>query len=104
MAAAELCDYVEYGNIKNSVNYPAVSIPTGGFKPGTRVGICHKNIANIIAGVTSIISANGLNIEHMANGSKGEYAYTLIETDNAIPEGAAEKMLSVEGVIRTRLI
>lgn len=104
MAAAELCDYIEYGNIKNSVNYPAVAIPTGGFKVGTRVGICHKNIANIIAGVTSIISSNGLNIEHMANGSKGEYAYTLIETDAAIPKEAVEKMLSVEGVIRTRLI
>ncbi|MBQ3016031.1 MAG: phosphoglycerate dehydrogenase [Clostridia bacterium] len=104
MAAAELCDYIEYGNIKNSVNYPAVSIPIGGFKTGTRVGICHKNIANVIAGITSIISANGLNIEHMANGSKGEYAYTLIETDEAIPAEAVEKMTSVEGIIKTRLI
>ncbi len=104
MAAAELCDYIEYGNIKNSVNYPAVAIPSGSFKAGTRVGICHKNIANVIAGITSIISANGLNIEHMANGSKGEYAYTLIETDETIPMDAVEKMLTVDGVIRTRLI
>ena len=104
MAAAELCDYIEFGNIKNSVNYPAVSIPAGAAKPGTRVGICHKNIANVIAGITSILSGAGLNIEHMANGSKGEYAYTLIETDNAINPADVEKMLGIEGVIRTRLI
>ena len=104
MAAAELCDYIEYGNIKNSVNYPAVAIPTGSFKPGTRVGICHKNIANVIAGLTSVISEYSLNIEHMANGSKGEYAYTLIETDNKIPDEAVKKMLAVDGIIRTRLI
>ena len=104
MAAAELCDYIEYGNIKNSVNYPAVSIPAGNAKPGIRVGICHKNIANVIAGLTSILSGAGLNIEHMANGSKGEYAYTLIETDSPIAPADAEKMLTVEGVIRTRLI
>ncbi len=104
MAAAELCEYIEYGNIKNSVNYPTVALPVGSYKTGTRVGICHKNIANVIAGVTSIVSSYSLNIEHMANGSKGEYAYTLIETDNEIPEEAVEKMLTVEGVIRTRLI
>lgn len=104
MAAAELCDYIEYGNIKNSVNYPTVALPIGGYKPRTRVGVCHKNIANVIAGITSLISSCSLNIEHMANGSAGEYAYTLIETDNEIPKEAVEKMLGVEGVIRTRLI
>ncbi|MBQ9071095.1 MAG: phosphoglycerate dehydrogenase [Clostridia bacterium] len=104
MAARELCEYLEFGNIKNSVNYPAVSIPVTSAKPGMRVGICHKNIANMIAGITAIVSGEGLNIEHMANGSKGEFAYTLIETDSKISPDAIEKIEKIEGVIRVRLI
>ena len=104
MAAKQLCDYIELGNIKNSVNYPDVAIPGATNKARTRVGICHKNIANMIAAITAIVSSDGLNIEHMANGSKGEFAYTLIETSSEISEAAVEKISTIDGVIRTRLI
>lgn len=103
MAAKELVDYIEYGNIKNSVNYPDVAIPVSA-SGLTRVGILHKNIANMIAGITAIISAEGLNIEHMANGSRGEFAYTLIETGGAISDSAKEKIEAIDGVISARII
>ena len=103
MAARELVDYIEYGNIKNSVNYPDVSIPVG-TNTVTRVGILHRNIANMIASITAIISAVGLNIEHMANGSRAEYAYTLIETDREIPESCKGRIEEIDGVISARII
>ncbi|MBE6635631.1 MAG: 3-phosphoglycerate dehydrogenase [Ruminococcaceae bacterium] len=105
MAANQLCEYIEYGNIKNSVNYPAVAIPPSATtEVGGRIGICHKNIANMIAGITGRISATGLNIEHMANGSRGEYAYTLIETTGKIPESVAEAIRIMDGIISVRII
>ena len=103
MAARELVDFIEHGNIKNSVNYPDVSIPVTS-DAVTRVGVLHKNVANMIAGITAIISGEGLNIEHMANGSRGEYAYTLIEVCGAIPASCKEKMEAIEGVIAARII
>ncbi len=103
MAAKELVDYIEYGNIKNSVNYPDVAIPVTS-DTVARVGVLHKNIANMIASITAIISAEGLNIEHMANGSRGEYAYTLIETSVSIPAECKEKIEKIEGVISARII
>lgn len=103
MAAKELVDYIEYGNIKNSVNYPDVAIPVSAAAV-TRVGILHKNVANMIAGITAIISGEGLNIEHMANGSRGEFAYTLIECFGEVPEVCKEKIEKIEGVISTRII
>ena len=104
MAAEELCDYIENGNIKNSVNYPAVSIPVGHAPSGARVGICHKNVANMLASITAIVSGDGYNIEHLSNGSRGEYAYTLIEADEPLTEAVAEKISALESVIRVRII
>lgn len=103
MAARELVDYIEYGNIKNSVNYPDVAIPVT-VKPVTRVGVLHKNIANMIASITAIISGEGHNIEHMANGSRGEYAYTLIETNGDVTETVKDKIKAVDGIIAVRII
>jgi len=103
MAARELVDYIEYGNIKNSVNYPDVAIPVSA-ETVTRVGVLHKNIANMIASITAIISAEGINIEHMANGSRGEYAYTLIEVLGEIPVSCKEKIEAIDGVISSRVI
>ena len=103
MAARQLVDYIENGNIKNSVNYPDVAIPVSSAST-SRIGICHKNVANMLASITSIVSAQGLNIEHMANGSKGEFAYTLIETNAPVSIDAAEKISKIDGVISTRII
>lgn len=104
MAARELCDYIEYGNIKNSVNYPAVAIAPTGAPAMARVGICHLNVANMLASITAIISGEGYNIEHLSNGSKGEYAYTLIEADKPLSTAVYEKLCALESVKRVRMI
>ena len=101
MAGAQLVDYLENGNIKNSVNYPAVTL---GNIAGYRVCVCHKNIPNVIASLSAVVSAEGINIEHFANGSKGDYAYTILESKQPVPETAVAKMAEVEGVIRIRTI
>lgn len=104
MAARELCDFVLYGNIKNSVNYPAVSIAPNGAPSGRRIAVCHKNVANVLAPITSVISGAGLNIENLSNGSKGEFAYTLIETDKPISSSVSDTIVEMVNVIRVRVI
>lgn len=101
MAAKELDDFLTTGNIKNSVNYPTVSIPHTG---AARICIAHKNVANILSGVTGLISAEGINIENMSNGSKGDYAYTIVEIGVKVPENIIPKIEAIEGVIRVRVI
>ena len=101
MAAKELDDFLTTGNIKNSVNYPTVSIPHTG---AARICIAHKNIANVLSSVTSIVSAEGINIENLSNGSKGDFAYTIVEIGVKVPENIIPKIEAVEGVIRVRVI
>ncbi len=101
MAAKELDDFLTTGNIKNSVNYPSVSIPHTG---AARICIAHSNIANILSGVTTLVSAEGINIENMSNGSKGNYAYTIVEIGVKVPESIIPKIEAIEGVIRVRVI
>ena len=101
MAAKELDDFLTTGNIKNSVNYPAVSIPHTG---AARICIAHKNIANILSSVTAIVSGAGINIENLSNGSKGDYAYTIVEIGVKVPEEIIPKIEAVEGIIRVRVL
>lgn len=101
MAANELIDYAENGNIKNSVNYPSVSAPREGF---SRLCIMHYNVPAVISSVTSCFAENGINIEHMMNGSKGELAYTIVDTLADITDAIAEKVTGINGVIRVRNI
>lgn len=101
MAANELCDFLETGNIKNSVNYPAVSIPHTG---AARICICHLNVANMLSQITSIVSSKGINIENLSNGSKGDFAYTIVEMGVAVPDGVAEEIEAIDGVIKVRVI
>ena len=100
MAAVELIDYIENGNIVNSVNLPEISMPRSS---KTRVCVIHKNIPNMLNAITSIVSENGVNIENMLNKSRGEYAYTMLdvaEIDNAV----SEKIEAIDGVIKVRVI
>ena len=101
MAAEELIDYLECGNIRNSVNYPAVSIPHNG---AARITVLHKNVPSILTNVTGYVSENGINIANMSNGSKGDYAYTILELDEAAPAGTEEALLKIDGVIRVRIL
>lgn len=99
MAAQELTDYLENGNILNSVNFPNCSLPEDNVG---RIAIAHKNIPNVIAKFTEALSS--VNISDMINKSKGELAYTIINTDHAIPAEAIEKLNQIDAVIRVRVI
>ena len=102
MAVKEMRDFLENGNIANSVNYPACSlgIPT---KAG-RISICHKNVANMIGTFTSILGNANVNIDAIANKSRGDFAYTLIDTDSAVPADVVKALESSDAVIRVRVI
>ena len=99
MAIAELKDYLENGNISNSVNYPAADAGKKG--QGVRVCINHKNIPGMINNFTTIISRDGGNIASLVNKSRNEYAYTIIDTDKDVD---AKELLEVQGVLRVRII
>lgn len=101
MAAAEMMDYLENGNITNSVNYPACASPR---VAGTaRVCVLHKNLPNILGQVTAVFGNKGTNIEHLTNNSRGDYAYTMLDVSAAGDAEAAE-LKSVEGVIAVRVL
>ncbi len=97
MAAHQLDDFLQNGNITNSVNYPAISLPRSG---GYRILVLHKNVPNTISQITSKISGEGINIDHMANSSKGDYACTLIETPEKADGALIEKISEIENIIR----
>lgn len=100
MAANELIDYIENGNIKNSVNFPnAIMNATG-----TKVCILHKNVPTIIAQITSAVGEAGLNIDNMVNASKKDYAYTMLDIAGDVTDDVADKMSSVDGIIKVRVI
>jgi D-3-phosphoglycerate dehydrogenase len=101
MAVDELRDYLLNGNIKNSVNFPDVSLPPCG--DCVRLCVIHKNIPNMIATITAFFGEQGINIEDMVNKSKGEYQYTMLNV-SSIGDGIAEKLLAVDGIIKVRVL
>lgn len=102
MAAHELDDFLKTGNIRNSVNYPNVQLPV---TPGThRLCVMHKNIPNTLSYITSQVSASGINIENMANGSKGDYAYTIVETKEKVKDETVALIENNADFIRVRNI
>lgn len=101
MAAHQLIEFLETGNIKNSVNYPNVSIPHDG---DARICIMHKNVPAVIANITAVVSGEGINIENMVNGSKGNFAYTVIEIIGEIPEVVISKLSAMDEIIRINVI
>lgn len=102
MAVKEIRDFLENGNIKNSVNFPNCDM--GSCVAVGRIAITHKNIPNIISQVTKILGAEGLNIADMTNKSKGEYAYTLIDLESAASREALDELKAVEGVAKVRVV
>lgn len=98
MAVRELIDYLENGNITNSVNLPAVSEPRS---TSHRICIIHKNVPNMLAQLTTVIGANNINIENMANKARGDVAYTMIDTNSEVADDAFNH---VENIIRVRVI
>lgn len=100
MAAKELVDYLENGNIKNSVNFPNAEMNA----VGKKFCILHKNVPSVIASLTTAISNAGGNIENMVNASRKDYAYTMIDMTGADAAPIAEAMTKIDGVIRVRVI
>ena len=100
MAAKEIKAYLEEGNIINSVNYPACSMPWNGTG---RIAIAHKNIPAILGKITAVIADAGLNIQDMTNRSRGDYAYTLIDAEN-VSEDVLNAIRGIEQVIKVRYL
>ncbi len=97
MAAEQLRDYLENGNIRNSVNLPELVMERSG---RVRIGVIHRNIPNMISQVTQAFSDAGINIENMTNKSRGDYAYTVVDVNSDLPAGLTEKLNGIEGIIR----
>ncbi len=102
MAVNELVDYVENGNIINSVNYPNCNL--GPCKGESRVAIFHMNVKNTISQYTAVCGDAGINISDMTDKSQGDYAYCLLDLDAPVTDEIIEKLSAIEGVIRVRLI
>lgn len=102
MAVEELMDYLENGNIRNSVNYPACDM--GVCTKAGRVAIFHKNIANMITQFTAAFGVKGINISDMTNKSRGEVAYTMIDVESTPTEEIIEVLEKIEGVFRVRVV
>ena len=102
MAANELVDYLENGNIKNSVNFPSCDM--GVCQVEGRVALLHKNIPNMIGQITSAFAKNGYNISDLTNKSKGSKAYTLIDIENKASESLVKELNAIDGILKVRVI
>ncbi len=101
MAADELTDYIENGNITNSVNLPNTAMARSGEK---RICIIHKNVPTMITKITQVLAAKGVNIENMLNTSKKQYAYTLLDVTGDITDDIANEIAALDDIIRVRVI
>jgi D-3-phosphoglycerate dehydrogenase len=101
MAAKELYDYLENGNIKNSVNLPSVSLDRMGV---CRLCVIHKNVPRVITRILDLIGDKEINVEHMINKPRGEYAYTIIDTGAPVGDDVADKVRNMDEVLRVRVL
>ncbi|MBB2182253.1 phosphoglycerate dehydrogenase [Lachnospiraceae bacterium MD1] len=102
MAVKQLMDYMENGNIKNSVNYP--NCDAGVCRAAGRIAIHHKNIPNMLSQFTSAFSAVNVNISDMVNKSRGDYAYTVLDVDSSNNSDVAAKLSAIQGVLKVRVV
>lgn len=102
MAVNELMDYLENGNIKNSVNFPNCDM--GVCEQAGRIAIIHKNIPNMLSQFTSTLAKENINISDMTNKSKGQWAYTLLDIESLSTEAITQKIGEIEGVVKVRVI
>ena len=102
MAVKQMKDYLENGNIANSVNYPKCDM--GICEQAGRVAIFHKNIANMITKFTACFGENDINISDMTNKSRGEVAYTMLDIETPASREIIEKLQSIDGVFRVRVV
>ena len=101
MIADQLKDFLENGNIRNSVNFPAVKLPRGG---KSRVAITHKNMPDMIAKISTDVGEAGFNIHHMRNESRNDLAYTLMDIESEIGDDLVDKLAAIDGVLKARIV
>ena len=102
MAVREVMDYLENGNINNSVNYPNCDM--GVCTAAGRLTLLHKNIPNMLGRFTATLSKENVNIAGLVNKSRGEYAYTMLDLDHPTSAATVEELRKIEGVLRVRVI
>lgn len=102
MAVRQIRDYLENGSIINSVNYP--NCDAGNGVKGQRIAINHKNIPNMLSQFTSVFSGKNINIGNLINKSKGEYAYTVIDIEEAVKDDIKDALSKIEGVLKVRVL
>lgn len=101
MAVRELVDFIENGNVSNSVNFPACSAPRSG---KCRVTVIHRNVKNVLKAITDAVSAAGINMENFVSKSRGDYAYAIIDADSDIDNKLISTLSACENVLRVRKI
>ena len=101
MVVEQIRAYLEHGEIRNSVNFPEVSLPRSGEQ---RLAIVNRNLPDLVAQVSHILGSNDINIARMINESRGDIAYTLVDVDNPLDEACLQQMQAIEGVLRVRLL
>lgn len=102
MAVEEIRDFMENGNIRNSVNYPACD--AGVCETKGRITVAHKNIPNMLTQFTTVFSSEEINIAHMTNKSRGDYSYCIFDIDSDSTEAFAQKLSAIDGVLKVRII
>lgn len=101
MVADEVKDYLEYGSIRNAVNFPDIELPRTNTH---RLGVANANVPHMVSQISTFLAEAGLNINELVNKSRGDLAYTLIDVDAAIPEIVLLKIKAIEGVLSARVI
>jgi D-3-phosphoglycerate dehydrogenase len=102
MVAEQVRDFLEHGNIRNSVNYPEAVLPRA---PGTtRLAIANRNVPNMVGQISTCLASAGINIAELLNKSRGEYAYTLIDAEGAVTAQTVDRIGAIEGVLSARLL
>jgi len=101
MVAEQLRDFLENGNIRNSVNYPEAVLPR--VPNTTRLSVANRNVPNMVGQISTCLAAHGINIADLLNKSRGEYAYTLIDADGGVGEELLERISAIDGVLSARI-
>ena len=102
MVAEQLRDFLENGNIRNSVNYPEAVLPR--VPNTTRLSVANRNVPNMVGQISTCLAARGINIADLLNKSRGEFAYTLIDADGAVGEDLLTSLRAIDGVLSARIV
>ncbi len=101
MVADQVTDYLQNGNIRNSVNFPGITMPRGS---GYRLAIANANVPNMLGQISTALATAGLNINNMTNKSRGELAFTLVDVETEVPQAVIDQLTAIQGVLRVRYL